>query len=592
MKPNCGLDSFAIGVHRTRGRLPGALAAMGFALAAFAVPSSQARSPEANQLFDWAQTTFPQFFNSANPANELVRPYLFRRYPSGHFLAVADDQVFVLGPATGNVPLAVGSITSFGCAVFPTDCGQPAGLGSGTGAELTEVNAFLAQAEALWAGAAPATGDAAHVLHDRCYLDNGLTRDALVAQLDASPSAFAQANAFRLGEQRRNVVLRGLRQSTNTDGSTRREIDIAFDLVYRDGTTASNQSATLVSGSSTGLCAAGQNAPGLRWLGNRRLVGVAITARNTETVAVRLSDGVQTGRSLRRDWQFNITDPAGNATYAIVSGPGPGQVLGGVSYTFSLKLISPRILRGDPSLVGKRDNVLNWPDDTPFRACRIANNSAPPAALADCAGQGANEATIGWTLQSPTTTAALSQGDAGFDGYGLGGTYAVAVYNDDGWKTPGGHIGKTPIAVYGTTRSVLPYGFVQMANATPLDPYLFMPGLVPSSSLVQLAEVFRQGARSAVNVQMAPPGVPDGDALRLLSLTETWTGPTADGAAAVNLTPAERGQSAAVVDSASTAVLLPIGAKTDAAQRKAAVELAVTYGNRNGRVMRRVFSFN
>jgi hypothetical protein len=566
----------------------GALAALlGWAAAPVA-----ARSPEANQLFDWAQASFPQFFNSSTASNELLRPYLFRRYPSGHFLAVADDQVFALGPATGNVPLALGPITGFGCQVFPADCGQPSGLGSGTGAELADVNAFLAQAAGLWARGVPADGAAAMAQHDSCYLDNGLTRDALAAQVDANPTAYAQVNAARVGEERRNVALRGLRQTTNADGSVRREIDIAFDLVLRDGTTSSNQSATLVSGSTHGSCATPQNSANLRWLGNRRLVGVAITARNTDTVAVRMSDGVQTGRSLRRDWQFNVTDPAGNATYVILSGPGPGQVIGGVTYTFSLKLVSPRLLRSDPAFAGKRDNIVNWPDDTPFRACRIANNSAPPAVLADCVGQGANEATIGWTLQNPSTTTALSQGDTGFDSYGLGGTYAVAVYNDDGWKTPGGHVGKTPVAVYGTTRSVLPYGFVQMANATPLDPYAHMPGLTPSSSLVQLAEVFRQGARSSVNVQLTPPGVPDGDALRLLSLTETWTGPTAEGATSATLTPAERGQSAAVIDSASASVLMPIGAKTDAAQRKANVELAVTYGNRNGRVVRRVISFN
>jgi hypothetical protein len=43
----------------------------------------------------------------------------------------------------------------------------------------------------------------------------------------------------------------------------------------------------------------------------------------------------------------------------------------------------------------------------------------------------------------------------------------VSLYNDDGWKTINGQAGKTPVAVYTTTMSVLPYTFTEMGAGLP-----------------------------------------------------------------------------------------------------------------------------
>ncbi len=76
-----------------------------------------------NCLFNWAERSFPQFFAPAGAPSAILAPYYYRYYAdTGNFLATssADNQLRVLGPATGNTLLDVGSTTSYkalaGCA--------------------------------------------------------------------------------------------------------------------------------------------------------------------------------------------------------------------------------------------------------------------------------------------------------------------------------------------------------------------------------------------------------------------------------------------------------------------------------------------
>lgn len=88
-----------------------------------AVPS---RIISINELFNWAERTYPQFFPSAR-SNNVLGPYTYRYYPeSQNHAAVAGDEIFVQGPISGGSLLRVGTLAEFTCQVDPTLCGQPA----------------------------------------------------------------------------------------------------------------------------------------------------------------------------------------------------------------------------------------------------------------------------------------------------------------------------------------------------------------------------------------------------------------------------------------------------------------------------------
>jgi hypothetical protein len=148
----------------------------------------------------------------------------------------------------------------------------------------------------------------------------------------------------------------------------------------------------------------------------------------------------------------------------IVTGPGPAGTVGGVAVQFSMKLLSPRIARSAPELMGKSGNFVNWLDDDAFRSCRISGSSVPVASIADCAGLGTGASDWGWTTSTPNASA-----DQGFanQGWAAGGVYRFDVYNDDGWKAINGQNGRTPIATYFATLERLPYTFAEMTNRYP-----------------------------------------------------------------------------------------------------------------------------
>ena len=77
----------------------------------------------------------------------------------------------------------------------------------------------------------------------------------MVAEADRALSRWADyvsRDAFMVGRRYENIQVRALRNLSNPDGSTRREIDVTSDVVYRDGTASRQVPATLISGSSAG----------------------------------------------------------------------------------------------------------------------------------------------------------------------------------------------------------------------------------------------------------------------------------------------------------------------------------------------------
>lgn len=78
-------------------------------------------SPE--MLLQWAESAYPQHFLPPGQPTQVASTYTFRHYPyTGNFLAVAGQDVFVLGAFTGFAPQRVGSLADYQCDVLPSAC--------------------------------------------------------------------------------------------------------------------------------------------------------------------------------------------------------------------------------------------------------------------------------------------------------------------------------------------------------------------------------------------------------------------------------------------------------------------------------------
>jgi hypothetical protein len=82
----------------------------------------------ADQLFAWAQTSFPTLF-PGSPATATANGFVYRAYSSGNAIAVTSTlagvpagTILVLGPFTGNALLTVGTLSSLNCAIAPSNC--------------------------------------------------------------------------------------------------------------------------------------------------------------------------------------------------------------------------------------------------------------------------------------------------------------------------------------------------------------------------------------------------------------------------------------------------------------------------------------
>lgn len=383
--------------------------------------------------------------------------------------------------------------------------GNPDGGASGT----PEATAFLAKFD-QGISVAPTSAAALYNLDDGCFKSNGSTKAYNVQYAQANSQSVSGASQYRVGSTRTLLSVTADRTVTNPDGSTRRELDVKYRINYVDGSVDTEASNTLVSGSTNGLCATPTASADWRFLGNQRNVDVGITANNERTEASRLVDGSTPPAFtfVRRSLDFFVQDVQGLYTYAVVSGPGT-QTVSGVASPFSLKLISPRLLRDAPELAGKRGNYSNWTERDRFRACVIPSvNNSGPAPLADCVGGGVVGSSWGNTYFPNLTVTTVASADAFFDsiGFQAGGVYTFALYNDDGWKTVNGQAGKTPALTRSFTLQTLPYTHAEM-----------LPASGPSKFPVGNSLTFSAGTNFSSVVNLPAPG----------SFTGTWTPPPA-----------------------------------------------------------------
>lgn len=378
-------------------------------------------------------------------------------------------------------------------------------------ATVNKLEAFVAGFSAQWATEVPATSASRFATSDSCFASNGRTLAWSATENDENLQDFIQRDAYLIGSQRVNRRILAVRDMTNPDGSSRQEIDIQYDVQYKDGTAAIATPNTVITGSSAGTpgCATSQTSSEFRFLGNQRLVSLGVRPRNQRderhslTTGALLSPGVNYRRSVR--WAIN--DPMGNSTYVVVTGPGPKTtVVNKVQTPFTLKFISPRIMRNE--LVAKNGGFVNWPDNDSFRYCRVIGANVPSALTANCADFGATALDYGVTTETPNTDA-----DKGFTdlGFVAGGVYRYDVYNDDGWKVTNGHANKTPIATYYSTLEKLPYSFEEVAG-----------GGVDADKFPRVSINNMTAAQAAKNGTSSLPN----------SLAVSWTthGPWSDGA--------------------------------------------------------------
>ena len=451
--------------------------------------------------------------------------------------------------------------------------------------------AFLAAFDQSTA-TAPATGAAATALQDSCFLDNGANKQFLTTSYDAAgPDALASVygrvqrqNSF--GAKRTNIQVLEDRKTTNADGSARREIDVKYDIIYPDGTTDTEVQTTLIAGSSSGSCATPDNKSDVRFFGNRALVDPQIIGRNTQTIQINLSDGsLKTPNAIdRREVRFQFRDPGQVASYIVVSGPGPIAANG---KSFSLKLLSPRIVRDAPELAGK-PGTATFSNTDGFQICTTPNGTTqvPEASIADCVGSGVQGDTWGYGFPFTTDAASIAAADQQFNSQGwvAGGVYTVSVYADDGWKTINGQDGKKPIATYTKTLEALPYTFAQKHTAPSRYPKI----TAISMTLAQIAEAARTGGGVATftwDSALPPPG---GSPMGLLS-AYTY----ADGPKSGSTTGFPRVRELAFFSPAlnTTTAEVSFTGKNPATDNKRIQQFVLSYTDRQGHIIMRTLQF-
>jgi hypothetical protein len=308
----------------------------------------------------------------------------------------------------------------------------------------------------------PTKGADRFTLLDACYLGQGNSKTRLSTNWDANPAQTQTNNAYLVGRTFQNVTVKDERKTTNADGSARREIDISFDEVYTDGSIATGQSETLITGSSADYCATPQTGDTARALGNQRKFTVNLVGRTLYQITNNLSDGATTAQRARREIRFRLADPVELATYAIVSWPSGAAG----ATTQSLKLLSPRLVRDASEMQGKAGNG-NFANTDYFRICGSeATFLTSDASTANCTQFGTTGENWGASYNPPFTTAAAAEADQRFDanGFTTGTQVQVQFFNDEGWKTVNGQQGKTPVASYTVTLNSIPHSFTKLGT--------------------------------------------------------------------------------------------------------------------------------
>lgn len=456
-------------------------------------------------------------------------------------------------------------------------------------ATLDEVKAFMASFDALWASAVPATGELRLSANDACYRHDGRNKAWLIADNNTNLAEYRLRDAFAVGRRSTNIQVLALRSSNNTDGSARREIDLQYDVEYSDGSSAFNAKQTLLSGSSSGTagCATPQVSTALRFFGNQQLIAVTARSRNIRDArysiaagAAALSPAVQ----YRREVRFLVTDPMANSDYVIVTGPGPTGTVAGAVAPFSMKMVSPFLMRAAPEFAGKSGNYVNFKDDDLFRYCAAAGGAVPVLGAADCAGLGASA--DNWGV---TSSAANSAADQSFtnQGWVAGGVYRFDVYKDDGWKTLNGHANKTPVASYFATLDDLPFTFVELAGsgASPTANDRFARIDFGALSIAGVRDNFISATPSSINVTWSAQPTPPGT--RKLALLQNWHyfQGAKTGNAGSAFWPALRNIDFSYPGSSALALAWPVDAKPADMQSKTYTEFVLYYYDRNSRIV-------
>ena len=456
-------------------------------------------------------------------------------------------------------------------------------------ATLNEVKSLLASLDALWAGAVPASAALRVSLLDECYLHDGRTKAWLQADATANLFAYQQRDQYQVGRRSTNLQVLAVRNSLNAGGTARREIDVQYDVEYNDGTSSVNNKQTFLSGSSmaTPGCAAPQTSAALRFFGNRQLVSTAVRGRTMRDERYVLANNAAAASPLvryRREVRLQVTDPLANADYVVVTGPGPNGTVASVTVPFSMKMVSPFIMRAAPEFLGKSGNYVNFMDDDGFRYCNASDTTVPVAPAADCAGLGAGS--DNWGFTSTNANAGADQSFAA-DGWVAGGVYRFDVYKDNGWKTINGHANKTPIATYFNTLDDLPFTFVEVAGsgANPNDNDRFAHLRFGGMAMPAVQANFLSATPSVMDVSWNAQPVLAG--ARKLGLLQTWhyfQGPKV-GNTGSNLWPALRSIDYSYPGSAATSLLWPVLGKPLDMSSKTYTEFVLFFTDRNDRVL-------
>ncbi len=345
---------------------------------------------------------------------------------------------------------------------------------------------------------------------DKCSINNGYTLQTSKAYREANPMLSALYNRYRIGSTRTQVEVLAVRNSTNPDGSSRRELDVKYKVSYTDGTSSDPSMegvTTLISGSSQGSvfgpgrnCTVPQVGSNLRFFGNRHIVDTRVRPWNVRNERYNIAGGAPLAAAVdySRYVQFRMVDPSNFAKYMVVTGPGLP--------TAGVKMLSPRIQRDPALFAGKRGNYVDWKDDDSFRFCRSSTGGSD-ASLADCNAFGAQSTNWGAFNNTPASI------DASFNALGFvaGGLYTVKVYNDDGWIGVNGHASQAPIATYTVALRSLPYSAVALAG-TGTDNDLY-PRMATSLSKSEIAAAYSNKAAYGIDVSFTALGaLPDAGA--------------------------------------------------------------------------------
>lgn len=431
-------------------------------------------------------------------------------------------------------------------------------------------NGYIQALTQLTAQTVPAKGEDRYALLDACYLGQGNTKDRLIANWNASPAQTQANNAYLVGRSYQNMAVVTERKSTNADGSARREIDISYDEVFADGSSATKQTETLITGSSADSCATPQTGDGVRAMGNRRKFTINLIGRNLYQINNNLSDGTAINQRVRREMRIRLADPAELATYAIVTWP--SGIAGAAP--LSLKMLSPRLVREAAEMQSKPGNG-NYANTDFFRICGSDSGfTTSDASTANCTQFGTTGENWGASVNAPFTATSLADGDRRFEAYGFtaGAQMQIQLFNDDGWKTVNGQQGKTPVASYTVTLSSVPYTF--MALGTAPASYTYFDELSLSNAAIAAA---LRGSGASLTAKWTPAVAPAGyGKLVATDLGVFRQGPSATTGQLVRV------NTPFVPVASATSGTISIGGKIDGTTGTTYGEYSLTYSDRSG----------